>query len=224
MGFFFGQNRVISSIPTSNIKYGRLYNWYTATDALLAPTGWHVPTMVEFSTLITTLNAIESGTAAKQAKSIGTTYWLSGNEGTNSSGLDIRGNGCRVSGDFSYSLQGGANLHSTDTFPSQPTQCYILYAQSNRNYFSTYGWPKNYGAGIRLIADSDPGVTQLTDLDENIYDIVLVGAQYWLVQNWACTKLNNGTTIPNVTDATDWSNLSTLAYCNYDNDVSYVFL
>ena len=34
------------------------------------------------------------------------------------------------------------------------------------------------------------------------------------------THYRNGDTIPNVTDNTEWSNLTTGAYCNYDNDVN----
>lgn len=36
--------------------YGRLYNWYAVTDTRnIAPTGWHVPTVAEWNTLITYL-------------------------------------------------------------------------------------------------------------------------------------------------------------------------
>ena len=43
----------------SNVAtYGRLYNWYAATDAAeLCPTGWHVPTDDEWTALETYLGA-----------------------------------------------------------------------------------------------------------------------------------------------------------------------
>jgi hypothetical protein len=41
-----------------------------------------------------------------------------------------------------------------------------------------------------------------------------------MVENLKTTKYNDGTAIPNVTDNTDWSNLTTPAYCWYDNDIS----
>jgi hypothetical protein len=41
------------------IKYGALYNWHAATyntgGASIAPAGWHVPTDVEYDTLVDTL-------------------------------------------------------------------------------------------------------------------------------------------------------------------------
>ena len=40
-------------------------------------------------------------------------------------------------------------------------------------------------------------------------------------RNLKTTKYNDGTSIPNVTNDTSWSNLTTGAYCWYNNDVSY---
>jgi uncharacterized protein (TIGR02145 family) len=63
---------------------------------------------------------------------------------------------------------------------------------------------------------------QLIDLDGNVYDTVKIGDQVWLKQNWACTKYANGTPIPNITNQSEWANDTDGAYCNYDNDESYV--
>ena len=40
-------------------------------------------------------------------------------------------------------------------------------------------------------------------------------------QNLKVTHYSNGDAIPNVTDNTAWSNLTTGAYCNYNNDPNY---
>ncbi|HEX7584955.1 MAG TPA: fibrobacter succinogenes major paralogous domain-containing protein, partial [Prolixibacteraceae bacterium] len=42
----------------------------------------------------------------------------------------------------------------------------------------------------------------------------------WMVENLKVTHLNDGTTIPNVTDVTAWGVLTTLGYCWYNNDAS----
>ncbi|MFT3911939.1 MAG: fibrobacter succinogenes major paralogous domain-containing protein [Ferruginibacter sp.] len=57
----------------------------------------------------------------------------------------------------------------------------------------------------------------VTDIDGNIYNTVTIGTQVWMTSNLKTTRLNDGTTIPHVTDATNWSYLSTPALCDYDN-------
>ena len=63
---------------------------------------------------------------------------------------------------------------------------------------------------------------KLTDIDGNIYNATLIGNQEWMTQNLRTNSYSNGDPIDLVTDNTVWSNLSTGAYCWYDNDsISY---
>jgi uncharacterized protein (TIGR02145 family) len=57
----------------------------------------------------------------------------------------------------------------------------------------------------------------LTDQNGNIYKTVTIGSQTWMAENLRTTKYRNGEDIPEVTDNTAWINLSTGAYCNYQN-------
>ena len=67
--------------------YGKLYNWYAVNDPRgLAPTGWHVPTDDEWTTLSTTLGG--DAVAGGKMKVAGTTRWTTPNTGaTNESGF-----------------------------------------------------------------------------------------------------------------------------------------
>ena len=60
----------------------------------------------------------------------------------------------------------------------------------------------------------------VTDIDGNVYNTVIIGTLEWMVENLKTTKFCNGVDIPNVTDNIQWSNLTTGAYCNYENIAS----
>jgi len=57
----------------------------------------------------------------------------------------------------------------------------------------------------------------VVDIDSNLYHSVTIGTQTWMVENLKTTKFKNGTIIPNITDGTIWSNLTTPGYCSYNN-------
>jgi uncharacterized protein (TIGR02145 family) len=59
------------------------------------------------------------------------------------------------------------------------------------------------------------------DGDYNIYPVVVIGTQTWMAANLKATKYNDGTGIPNVTDNTAWSALSSAAYCDYSNTPAF---
>jgi uncharacterized protein (TIGR02145 family) len=58
-----------------NCPYGKLYNWFAVNDARnICPTGWHVPTDAEFTTLDNFLGV--QSFPGKKMKSPGTQYWF----------------------------------------------------------------------------------------------------------------------------------------------------
>jgi uncharacterized protein (TIGR02145 family) len=56
-----------------------------------------------------------------------------------------------------------------------------------------------------------------TDFDGNVYNTLTIGTQVWMDENLKVTHYRNGDAIPNVTDNTVWSGLTTGAYSDYDN-------
>jgi uncharacterized protein (TIGR02145 family) len=67
-----------------------------------------------------------------------------------------------------------------------------------------------------------PSSGTVTDIDGNVYRTVTIGAQVWMAENLKAIHYRNGDDIPNVTNGTTWSGLSTGAYCEYNNDVNNV--
>ena len=69
-----------------------------------------------------------------------------------------------------------------------------------------------------LQASSGSGT--VNDQDGNSYPYLTYGDQVWTVKNAEMVTYRDGTVIPQVTDATEWSNLTTGAWCYYGNDSS----
>jgi uncharacterized protein (TIGR02145 family) len=59
-----------------------------------------------------------------------------------------------------------------------------------------------------------------TDIDGNTYQSVTNCGQTWTKQNLNVSKYNDGTPIPQVTDPTAWTNLTTGAWCYYENNTA----
>jgi len=219
MGLFYGHN-VKPNIATSNVMYGRLYNWFAASNANFAPAGWHVPSNTEVSSLVSYLGGVSTaGIAMKEA---GTVHWINPNSGDNSSGLTLIPGGFRNGTDGVFSnLYTSSNMWCANAFDATNGRDYFAYHQYD--YCSVNYQFKIMGNAVRLIKNDYTLVSSLTDADGNTYRAIKINNQVWLIDNWACTKLNDGTSIPNVTTAAAWSALSTMGYCNYNNDVGNVF-
>jgi uncharacterized protein (TIGR02145 family) len=68
-------------------------------------------------------------------------------------------------------------------------------------------------------SDNNTNTTSVSDVDGNVYQTVSICNKTWTKQNLNASKYSDGTPIPQVTDPTAWSNLTTGAWC-YDNNNS----
>ena len=66
--------------------------------------------------------------------------------------------------------------------------------------------------------ESDDGSGTVTDQGGNTYDYLTYGNQAWTVDNAEMVTYRDGTPIPQVTDNTEWENLTTDAWCYINND------
>lgn len=63
-----------------------------------------------------------------------------------------------------------------------------------------------------------------TDQDGNQFEWINYGNQDWAIENAKVVTYRDGTPIPQVTDANEWSNLTTGAWCYYNNDSTETIL
>jgi uncharacterized protein (TIGR02145 family) len=62
------------------------------------------------------------------------------------------------------------------------------------------------------------GALKAIDIDGNQYNVVKIGNQVWTKENLNVSKYRNGDVIQQVTDPAQWANLTTGAWCYYNND------
>ncbi len=80
------------------------------------------------------------------------------------------------------------------------------------------GYPDSpYNGRTTAQFNPDKSYGTVTDIDGNIYKTIEIGTQTWMAENLRVTHYLNGDAIPDVTDSTEWKNLDSGAFCNYDN-------
>ena len=136
------------------ITYGYLYNWYAATDSReICPTGWHVPSDAEWTTLTTFLGGLTL--AGGKMKSTGTTYWTSPNTGAdNLSGFSALPGGYRnLDGSFNW-IRGSTVFWSANEyyFNFKVNAWYRSLSYLNDDVNKYYSL-KPFGASVRCLRD-----------------------------------------------------------------------
>lgn len=135
--------------PANGPIYGKLYNWYAVNDSRgLSPTGYHVPSDGEWTTLINFLG----GVSVAGGKMKSTTLWNSPNTGaTNSSGFTGLPGGFRYNdGTFTRIGYFGFWWSSSELHTAVAWDRYLFYNDggADRN-----GSPKDCGFSVRCLRD-----------------------------------------------------------------------
>jgi len=128
-------------------KYGRLYTWAAARS--VCPSGWHLPSSDEWSTLFTAVGGTSS--AGKVLKS--TTGWSGNGNGTDSYGFGVLPAGYRLY-NGSFSTAGNyADFWSSTEYDSDYAYFWSFYFYSVDVFRNNYG--KGSGYSVRCLRDSD---------------------------------------------------------------------
>lgn len=137
--------------PAQGAVYGRLYNWYAVADSRgLCPTGWHVPTNAEWTTLSDFLGGFL--VAGGKMKTTGTTRWNSPNTGaTNSSRFSALPGGIRGNFDAfaNINIQGNWWTATQD----QSWSAFTRYIENNSERLFELPANKERGRSVRCVKD-----------------------------------------------------------------------
>jgi uncharacterized protein (TIGR02145 family) len=139
--------------------YGKLYNWFAVADPRnVCPTGWHVPTDVEWSVLINYLDPTADGgnnspnIAGGKLKSTGLQYWLSPNQdATNESGFSGFSSGLRNFNGTFYNIGLSDVWWSSTEYATNIAwvrSLFYVYGNADRSYGN-----KQYGFSVRCLRD-----------------------------------------------------------------------
>ena len=117
--------------------------------------------------------------------------------------------------DFGAGLSGEGdtlNFLATNS-SSNPITANVIVSATDTTYGVTCASPPE-----TFTITVNPAEGSVTDQDGNTYNYLTYGDQVWTLENAEMVTYRDGTPIPQVTDATEWANLTTGAWCYYNND------
>jgi uncharacterized protein (TIGR02145 family) len=151
-----GAYAINNNDAANNTTYGKLYNWYAVNDSRgLCPTGWHVPSDAEWTTLETSLGG--SSVAGGKMKSTGTInngdgLWYSPNEqATNESGFTGLPGGYRASNGTYNAIGSNGSWWSSTEGDSTSAWYRVLYY--NYSSVDRTNGNKRFGFSVRCVRD-----------------------------------------------------------------------
>lgn len=113
-------------------------------------------------------------------------------------------------------LQNNGQLNLKVKFVGNPTATSI---SSTLNY--TYNDDfSSFSGSFPIEVNEVSACESVTDIDGNVYESVTIGTQCWMKSNLNVSRYRNGDIIPQVTDPAVWSQLTTGAWCYYENNTA----
>lgn len=152
--------------------------------------------------------------------SITTTSAATGGSITNDGGSEITSCGVcwNTSGNPMLANSKTSDATDKESFSSSLTQLIPNTYYSVRAY-ATNSAGTGYGNELSFVT-LELTYGSVSDIDGNTYKTVSIGTQTWMAENLKTTKYNDDTSIPLVTDNTEWKSLIHPGYCWYNNDAS----
>lgn len=138
-----------NNTSTYKTPYGALYNWYAVNTGKLCPTGWHVPSEAEWTTLMNFCGPNQA--VGNKLKEAGTTHWTSSphnGETTNETGFSALPGGLRYgydpgtfrfigsTGEYWTSTEYSTTIAKNSAFGAFDGMVYIYKTSSKQSGYS----------------------------------------------------------------------------------------
>lgn len=149
------------------------------------------------------------------ASSIGSAAAVSGGNVTSAGGGTVTARGVAWGTSANPTIAG---THTTDASGTGSFTSNLAGLTTGTLYYARAYATNSAGTGY---GDQITFYTLLADADGNNYIVVPIGTQVWMAENLRTTKYNDDADIPNVTDNTAWTALTTHAYSWYNNNSGY---
>ena len=113
-------------------------------------------------------------------------------------------------------LQSDGQLNLKVKFVGNPSATTI---NSTLNY--TYNDDfSSFSGSFPLMISAESVCGDVIDIDGNVYESVTIGTQCWMKSNLNVSRYRNGDVIPQVTSQEAWAELTTGAWCYYENNTA----
>ena len=150
-----GAYAICNNDPVNDGLYGKLYNHYAVTDSRgLCPTGWHVPSDAEWTTLANHLggSSVAGGSLKSTAMQPTLGGWNPPNTGaTNTSGFTALPGSLRgFNGNFSGTTDNGSWWSSSVSFASNAWSRVLTSSSSS---FYSFSGTRSFGFSVRCLKD-----------------------------------------------------------------------
>jgi uncharacterized protein (TIGR02145 family) len=167
------------------------------------------------------LPVITAPSLTTTATTIVTQYsaWSGGNVSSSGAAVTARG--------VCWSTSPGPTTTDSKTSDSTGTGNYSSIITglepSTKYYVRSYGTNSkgtSYGNELTFTTQ-DPSTTSVSDIDGNVYDVVIIGDQTWMKENLKVTHYRNGDPIPTGLSIAAWGSTTSGAYTFYNDDPGY---
>jgi uncharacterized protein (TIGR02145 family) len=133
-----------NDVTVMKMKYGALYNWYSVSNSKLCPTGWHVPSKSDWTTLVTYVGG-ENVAGGKLKENIAFSWKQSSVISTNEYGFSALPGGYRnIWNEFTTEFSNGDWWSSTPTDYAGAGILYGMDYVTTKVYEAYNGQPSGY--------------------------------------------------------------------------------